>query len=104
MNADELVALARQAQQSDAPYRELAELLLRVREADNAGTDARAVERILAGAPYLARDQAWAADMQLGAEGFDNTGHANAYREVRACLVAAGGQLARACDVLLSPR
>jgi hypothetical protein len=97
----DLIELARLAQHSSAPLRELTELLLRARARAQPGARATAVERLLAVAPDLAREQAWAAEMQLGAEGFDNTAHARAYRDVQDCLVQAGHQLARACEVLL---
>jgi hypothetical protein len=97
----ELIDLARHAQRSDAPLRELAELLLRIRNAPGRSVHAAAVERILAATPELAREQAWAAGMQLGAEGFDNTMSARAYSDVHACLVEAGRSLARACEILL---
>jgi hypothetical protein len=101
---DELVALAQQAQQSDTPHRALAALLPRVRALADPGADVRAAASLLAPAAELARQQDWSADMERGAEGFDNTDHARAYRQVRECLVDAGRQLARACEVLLGLR
>ena len=92
----ELIELARNAHRSDTPHRGLAELLLRIRSAPNRSVHAAAVERILAATPELARDQAWAAEMQLGAEGFDNTGSARLYSDVQLHLLAAGRELVKA--------
>jgi hypothetical protein len=100
----ELIELAQRAQRSDAPHRELAALLELLRATDPRAIHADAVERLLATTPALADRQAWAAEMQLGAEGFDNTTAARDYGDVQACLVAAGRQLARACEILLSTR
>ena len=100
--ARELIGLTRQAQQSAAPHRELAQLLLHVQGAADPTVHAQAVARILAPVADLAREQAWAAEMQLGAEGFDNTTSARAYADVQACLVEAGRNLARACEILLA--
>ena len=98
----EWIDLARQAQRSDTPHRELAELKARIREVANPGVHAAAVDRLLAAAAGFAREQSWAAEMQLGAEGFDNTTSARAYHDVQACLVEAGRKLARACEILLA--
>jgi hypothetical protein len=101
-NAPEWIDLARRAQRSDAPHRELVELKARIRGAATPGVHAAAVDRMLAAAADFAREQSWAAEMQLGAEGFDNTTSARAYRDVQACLVEAGRNLARACEILLA--
>lgn len=60
------------------------------------------VAKLRAAASTLAGVQSWAAEMQLGAEGFDNTGHARTYRDVQDSLAEAGRHLARACEVLLA--
>ena len=97
-----MLELARQARVSDAPFRELSELLLLLRGLPERSVHAAAAERLLAAVPALAREQAWATEMQLGAEGFDNTTSARAYRAVQAALVQAGRELARACEVLFA--
>ena len=97
-----LIELAQQARTSDAPHRGLSGLLLRVRGDAHRGVHAAAVERLLAATPDLAKAQEWAAEMQLGAEGFDNTTSARAYRDVQVCLRNAGHELARACEILLA--
>lgn len=103
--ASHLLALARQAQRSQAPLRELAELHSLLRQAaDDPDLDVRAAERLLAGVPALAAEQAWAADMQRGAEAFDNSEAARGYRDVQERLVGAGRELAQACAILLDPR
>lgn len=101
-NTHDLIELARQARNSDTPHQLLAELLLRLQQAGQRSVHATAVERMLAAAPQLDREQAWAAQMQLGAEGFDNTMSARVYSDVQECLRQAGRQLARACEVLLA--
>ena len=101
-NTRDLGELARQARSSDTPHRVLADLLLRLQQAGARSVHATAVERMLACAPELDREQAWAAEMQLGAEGFDNTMSARAYNDVQECLRQAGRQLARACEILLA--
>lgn len=43
----------------------------------------------------------WAAEMQLGAEGFDNTDSARRYRQVQEQLLAAAQAIHEACESLV---
>ena len=58
--------------------------------------DARMLKGLLDASKQIEAVHATAAEMQLGAEGFDNTGSAGLYRDVQLHLVAAGRELVEA--------
>ncbi len=58
------------------------------------------IAALLESAAELERVSDWAAEMQLGAEGFDNTDSARLYAHVQERLLIAAGEIARACETL----
>ena len=62
----------------------------------DAGVDARIVKDLLDAAKRIEAVHAAASEMQLGAEGFDNTGSASLYSDVQSHLLAAGRELVKA--------
>ena len=62
----------------------------------DAGVDGRLVRDLLEAAKRIEAVHATAAEMQLGAEGFDNTGSARLYSDVQLHLLAAGRELVKA--------
>jgi hypothetical protein len=80
------------------PFAELAAMVQELRERRlDAGADARMVKDLLDASKRLEAVHATAAEMQLGAEGFDNTGSAALYSDVQLHLLAAGRELVKAC-------
>ena len=62
----------------------------------DAGVDGRMVKNLLDASKQIEAVHATAAAMQLGAEGFDNTGSAGLYSDVQSHLLAAGRELVKA--------
>ena len=62
--------------------------------------DGTRIAALLENAAALEAVHAWAAEMQLGAEGFDNLGSARQYAEVQAHLLAAAQEIRAACAAL----
>ena len=66
----------------------------------DAGVDGRMVKDLLEASKRIEAVHATAAEMQLGAEGFDNTGSAALYSDVQLHLLAAGRELVKASERL----
>ena len=98
----EFIALARYAQDAISPFRELEELHARLVGREKRTVHEAAVERILMAVARLAREHAWASEMQLGAEGYDNKGSAAAYHDAQIYLAQAAKEVARTCERLLA--
>lgn len=62
----------------------------------DAGVDGRMVTDLFEASKRIEAVHATAAEMQLGAEGFDNTGSARLYSDVQLHLLAAGSELVKA--------
>jgi hypothetical protein len=62
--------------------------------------DAARLEKLLAAAASLEAVHTWAAQMQLGAEGFDNTASARAYADIQEHLNDAAREIEKACLIL----
>ena len=73
--------------------------LLQQRAWDRTPDGAR-LEEILTAAASLEAVSAWAAQMQLGAEGYDNTTSAHAYGDIQEHLISATREIERACMIL----
>lgn len=58
------------------------------------------IAALLQSAAELERVSQWAAEMQLGAEGFDNMDSARLYAHVQERLLVAAGEIAQACEAL----
>ena len=85
-----------------ATFAELGEWRARIRECGLHRTvDGAKADELLEITEALQRVHDWAAEMQLGAEGFDNTVPAALYSDVQRHLRAAAQDLARACATLL---
>lgn len=79
------------------PFAELAAMVRELRERRlDAGVDSRMLKDLLDASKRIEAVHATAAEMQLGAEGFDNTGSAGLYSDVQLHLLAAGRELAEA--------
>jgi hypothetical protein len=79
------------------PFAELAALVQELQERVlDAGVDGRMVKDLLDASKRIEAVHATAAEMQLGAEGFDNTASAGLYSDVQSHLLAAGRELLKA--------
>ena len=96
--------LGRDREPPTLAFAELARMraLLRGR-AQQDTVDGPRVRALLEGAEVLQAVYTWAAEMQLGAEGFDNTSSAQRYGQVQEHLRAAAREILKACAVLESP-
>jgi hypothetical protein len=90
-----------QTDSATVPFTEMAKMLqlLRQRTRDRTVDGAR-LEELLRIAASLETVHVWAAEMQLGAEGFDNTTSARAYSEIQEHLVNAAQEIEKACQIL----
>jgi hypothetical protein len=83
------------------PFVKMAEMLELLRQHTRGRTpDGARIEDLLRVATALETVYAWAAEMQLGAEGFDNTTSAQAYSEIQEHLVSAARDIEKACKIL----
>ncbi len=87
--------------QSPAPFHELSELYggLQSRKLHES-VDGSMVKQLLDAASMIEKARNTAAEMQLGAEGFDNSQRARLYRQVQEHLLAAMRELIRASAAL----
>jgi hypothetical protein len=99
MSAEDFRAM--QADPSAQPFAAMARMLQLLRQrARDRTVDGAKLEDLLAVAASLETVHAWAAEMQLGAEGFDNMTSARAYGDVQEHLINAAQDIEKACQIL----
>ena len=92
---------ATRGQTQEDPFAALAMLRRRLHEQGQHTTiDGSRMAQLLASTAVLAEISAWATEMQLGADGFDNTTASRRYAEVQARLLNAGREIQAACETL----
>jgi hypothetical protein len=83
------------------PFSEMATMWQQLRERElHATVDGSLVERLARAAEMIGRVHATAVEMQLGAEGFDNTHAAGLYAHVQEHVLAAARELVEATAAL----
>ncbi len=92
---------AGQSQAPALPFAEVSEALRLIQQRTPYGAVfAAELESLIGVVNSLETAYAWAAEMQLGAEGFDNTASARAYSEIQVHLVNAARDIGKVCDIL----
>lgn len=84
-----------------SPFERLDELQRQLRErGQHQGGDGAQLDALVEASHAIASVSAWAAALEQGHDGFDNTEWSRHYRQVQSHLRAAGDDLAAACLVL----